>query len=228
MVYLADTWNHRVLAVTPAGQVQQIIGGTTADTSDDPDLVDDFPGQFFGPRAIAVGRDVIYVADTGNERIQVFSTDGSFERAFGGYGTDEGNLIEPVGVAVGPDGDVYVADSGNQRISVFSPKGKFQRAFTIDAWPAPDPSGLRPFFQPYLAFDAAGRLIVSSADSDSVEIYDPATGDLLGSLSSSGGDTFSDPIGVAIAANGDLLVADTAENAIVRVPAADLPPVPGS
>lgn len=227
-VYLADTWNHRVLAVNPLGQVILTIGGNTADTTDDPAKVSDFPGQFFGPRAIAATKKAVFVADTGNERIQVFSPDGTFQRAFGGYGAEEGRLIEPVGLAIGPDRDLYVADSGNQRISVFSTNGEFLRSFIVDAWPAPDPTGLRPFFQPYLTFDQSGHLIVSSSDSNSIEIYDPATGTLLASLTGSGADSFSDPFGVAVALNGDVLAADSGANAVIRVPAADLPPVGAS
>ena len=121
-----------------------------------------------------------------------------------------------------------MADSGNQRISVFSTDGEFLRSFIIDAWPAPDPTGLRPFFQPYLTFDQSGHLIVSSSDSNSIEIYDPATGTLLASLTGSGADSFSDPFGVAVALNGDVLAADSGANAVIRVPAADLPPVGAS
>ena len=46
------------------------------------------PGQFDGVKAIAVdpqGR--VYVADAGNQRIQVFDAAGTFTREFGGFGT---------------------------------------------------------------------------------------------------------------------------------------------
>jgi DNA-binding beta-propeller fold protein YncE len=223
--YLADTWNHRILVVDPGGFVVREIGGPAgamADIGDDPARVADDPGQFFGPRAIAVTRDAIYVSDTGNERIQVFEPDGTFRTAFGGYGTGRDNLIEPVGLAVGPDGDLYVADSGNQRVQVFSPRGRPQGSFIVDAWPEPDPSGLRPFFQPYLAFDDEGRLFVSSSASGTVEVYDPATGDLLGTLTGGGGDRFGQPVGLAFDAAGDLLVTDLGASAVIRVPSAEL------
>ncbi|MGI9254756.1 MAG: NHL repeat-containing protein, partial [Thermomicrobiales bacterium] len=222
-VYLADTWNHRIFVVDPSGAVILQIGGPTADTSDDPANVKKFPGQFFGPRAIAAGKDAIYVADTGNERIQVFSPDGTFENAFGGYGHDDGQLVEPVGLAIGPDGDIYVADSGNQRISIFSPDGTFLRSFLVESWPVPDPSGLRPFFQPYLTFDQAGNLIVSSSASGSIEIYDPKTGEPVDSIRAAAGEPLKEPIGVAIAGNGDLLVTDSGASTVVRVPARQLP-----
>ena len=53
----------------------------------------------------------------------MFAPDGTFLRAFGGFGTEPGKLIEPVGITIGADGNVYVADTGNARISVFTPDG---------------------------------------------------------------------------------------------------------
>jgi outer membrane protein assembly factor BamD (BamD/ComL family) len=46
------------------------------------------PGQFQFPRALAVGSDgTIYVADTGNHRVQVLRTDGTFVREWGTEGS---------------------------------------------------------------------------------------------------------------------------------------------
>ncbi|HIQ04412.1 MAG TPA: hypothetical protein EYH31_01805, partial [Anaerolineae bacterium] len=48
-------------------------------------------GQFNEPRGIAIGSDGrIYVADTFNNRIQQFTTDGVFIRTWGSQGTGEG------------------------------------------------------------------------------------------------------------------------------------------
>ena len=44
-------------------------------------------GELFDPsRGVAVADGEIYVTDTGNERVQVFASDGTFLRAFGGFG----------------------------------------------------------------------------------------------------------------------------------------------
>ena len=81
-------------------------------------------GQFREPAALAFGAgDVLYVVDSGNHRIQVFSVDGRRSGGWGKAGSGEGEFLFPEGIAVTADGEVYVADSGNRRIQVFSPRG---------------------------------------------------------------------------------------------------------
>ncbi|MCC6793072.1 MAG: TIGR03663 family protein, partial [Thermomicrobiales bacterium] len=69
LVYVCDTWNHRVVVLDESGNVVREFGAF-ADTLDSPDSSPE-PGFFFGPRAIAVANDEIFVVDTGNERVQV-------------------------------------------------------------------------------------------------------------------------------------------------------------
>jgi len=60
-------------------------------------------GQFSSPQGIAVDSSSgnVYVADTGNHRIQVFSSDGTFLSRLGGYGSrDNGTLRSTEGIAV--------------------------------------------------------------------------------------------------------------------------------
>ncbi|HXS99959.1 MAG TPA: 6-bladed beta-propeller, partial [Elusimicrobiota bacterium] len=65
----------------------------------------------------------VYVADRGNNRIEVFDRDGSFLTTFGEKGSEPGHLREPESVAVGADGRIYVADTGNGRVQVFTEEG---------------------------------------------------------------------------------------------------------
>ena len=223
LAWVADTWNHRVVALDPGGEVVvELGGGEATDLGDDAAAVEEEPGRFFGPRSVALAGGEVFVADTGNERIQVFGADGRFRRAFGGYGSEPDRLIEPVGLAVGPDGNLYVADSGNARVSVFTPAGEPVRQFSVAAWPAPDPSGARPAYQPYLAFDGTGRLYASSSTSGTVEVL-TLDGTALESFSGAGNEPFEQPIGVAVGPNEELLVSDYGRSAVLRLP---LPPPP--
>lgn len=135
LIYIADTWNHAVVVVSPDGKVVRVLGnrGVQADITDAASP-DQQPGLFFGPRDIAVTGDRIYVTDTGNERVQVFALDGTFITAFGGYGEGNGQFIEPTGIAVAPDGSIWVADSGNARLQQFNAEGAFIASYPIAEW----------------------------------------------------------------------------------------------
>ncbi len=64
--------------------------------------------------------DRVYMADWGNDRVQVFDPDGSFLRTWGSRGNSEGLFAGPVGIAIDASGNVYVVDMGNDRVRVFN------------------------------------------------------------------------------------------------------------
>jgi streptogramin lyase len=221
--WVADTWGHRIVALDAGGAVAQAIGGETVDVGDDPARVGDEGGRFFGPRDVAVTDDAIYVTDTGNERVQVFTRDGGFITAWGGYGSEPEQLIEPVGIAVGPDGLVYVADSGNARIAIFSPDGEPAAQWPVAGWPAPDPTGLRPAFQPYLAFDAEWNLYATASNAGQVLVLD-REGNLVENITAAGSERLAQPIGVAVGPDGAVHVTDIGRDAVLEF----VPPAPVS
>ena len=67
----------------------------------------------------------VYVADTGNNRVQKFTSDGKFITKWGSYGTEDGNFSGPSGLAIDNIGNVYVVDKGNSRIQKFTSEGVF-------------------------------------------------------------------------------------------------------
>lgn len=81
------------------------------------------PGQFARPWGLAIRGDELYVADSGNARIQVLDLDGQVLRTFGRRGAAPGRLLRPTGLAVDAAGRVFVADAGNARIQVLAPDG---------------------------------------------------------------------------------------------------------
>jgi DNA-binding beta-propeller fold protein YncE len=83
------------------------------------------------PRGLALdeSEDLIYVADTGNNRIKLFNTEGTPIQTVGGRGDRPGEFDNPIGLAVGAAGRLYVADSQNYRIQVFDRGFRF-----VESW----------------------------------------------------------------------------------------------
>jgi DNA-binding beta-propeller fold protein YncE len=75
---------------------------------------------FFRPTAAAVDRaGNVYIADAGNNRIQMFTSGGAFLGKWGEFGSGNGQFKSPYGVAATPAGVVYVSDYVNARIQKF-------------------------------------------------------------------------------------------------------------
>lgn len=78
--------------------------------------------QFDGPTDLVIADDGhVYVSDTGNSRVQIFSSDGVFLRAIDKSKSD--SLSRPTALALDAQGRLYVLDSGRSRVAVFSAEG---------------------------------------------------------------------------------------------------------
>ena len=87
-------------------------------------------GQFINPGGLALdATGGLYVTDTINNRIQQFSSAGTFVRAWGTRGTGNGAFRTPADIAISPNTDVYVADALNERVQRFSAAGVFTTVF---------------------------------------------------------------------------------------------------
>jgi len=85
----------------------------------------DTDGQFKRASGLAFDhhRGLLFVVDTNNHRIQVFSCDddGSFKFTFGGKGNEPGQLQYPFGIATDHDHDrILTVESGNDRVQSWS------------------------------------------------------------------------------------------------------------
>ena len=68
----------------------------------------------------------VYITDNDNNRVQYFTSGGSYLGEWGAYGSAEGEFHSPRGLAFAPDGGVlYVADGYNGRIQYFTPTGSY-------------------------------------------------------------------------------------------------------
>jgi sugar lactone lactonase YvrE len=123
-VYVADTYNARIRAVSADGAVRTVAGSGEDGAADGPADV----AQFSDPAAVAVdGFGTLYVADL-NNRIRAIAADGAVRTVAGtgegGFADGPGGAAqfdEPRGVAVDAAGVVYIADTGNRRIRRLSP-----------------------------------------------------------------------------------------------------------
>ncbi|MDH5766532.1 MAG: NHL repeat-containing protein [Gammaproteobacteria bacterium] len=75
------------------------------------------------------GSGQIYVVDSGNDRIAIFSEDGEYLRSFGQTGKLPGQFSGPVGIAIDSQQRLLVADKGNNRIQIFDLRGNVIKTF---------------------------------------------------------------------------------------------------
>jgi DNA-binding beta-propeller fold protein YncE len=97
----------------------------------------------------------------GNNRIQVFDSNGNFLRSFGSSGTGEGQLGGIGGIAIDPEGNVYVSEPDNNRISLFDINGNF--ITTFGEGQLNFPLGL--------AIDSEGKIFVVDRNNDRIQVF---------------------------------------------------------
>ena len=62
----------------------------------------------------------IIVADHGKHRISIFGRDCNYIYCFGSVGPADGQLSNPLGIAISLNGSIYASDTDNKRIQIFS------------------------------------------------------------------------------------------------------------
>ena len=123
------------------------------------------PGEFNRPEGLGVDRqDRIYVADSCNHRIQIFSREGKFLRAYGKAGSGRGEFSYPYDICIDEAGRQYVCEFGNSRIQVFDAN---DQPIEIIGGPGAAPGQ---FNNPWsIALDSRGNLYVADSQNHRVQ-----------------------------------------------------------
>ncbi|MBN2396130.1 MAG: hypothetical protein JXC36_06685 [Candidatus Atribacteria bacterium] len=87
--------------------------------------------DFYKPNYFTVDQEGnIYILDTGNSRIQCFSSEGKFLSSFGQLGQGPGELSRDASkLKVLDDGNLYLIDNYQRRITVYSKNGEYQKSY---------------------------------------------------------------------------------------------------
>jgi DNA-binding beta-propeller fold protein YncE len=128
----------------------------------------------------------------------------TFIKAWGTFGSEQGELIWPSAVAVDAGGNVYVAEWGNRRIQKFTNDGAF-----VSQW-GTQGQELGQFMTPVgVAVSPAGDVYVTDWDNHNVQRFtsDGAFLSRWGTLGMENGQ-FHNPTGIAINASGEVYVVD--------------------
>jgi len=130
-IYVSDTFNHRIQKFTSDGTFVTKWGSKGNGNGE-------FGGSSnIGPYGMAIDSDDnIYVADPWNDRVQKFTSDGTFIKTIGSAGTGNGEFDFIVDVAVDSDDRLYVVDkvtSGyDDRVIIFTSDGTYLSHFGTD------------------------------------------------------------------------------------------------
>jgi DNA-binding beta-propeller fold protein YncE len=181
-LYVTDSVTATVTVVSPAGQVLRRWGRPGHG-----------PGQFFFvtkdpadptdvAASIAVGPDgKVYVSDSGNGRVEVFTPAGAFMRQVGSYGSENGQFQLPYDLVVDASNALYVADNTLNTVSKFSPAGTF--LWQIGGATTADPELTGEFH--LASVDSHGRIVTTSDNQEAV-LYIDSSGHKVDSFHTTG------------------------------------------
>ena len=189
-VYIADKANDKVQRTNTSGVLDSEFGtsGTGA-------------GEFRAPTSISLdSTNQIYVVDSGNNRIQVFSESGgtyTHVTSIGSSGSGNVQFFTPLDISIDTSDYLYIADSANSRVQILDDTYAYINEITL----AYNPESV--------AIDELNSQIVICGE-DKISIYDLITySEITTVTSNSSGGNNPKCISVRIDQNNDYLVADS-------------------
>jgi len=213
-VYVVDSNNDRIQKFTDGGQFVTMWGshGTgegAFNFNDDPQFRPHIKGPQGGGIAIDADGNV-YVADTVNDRVQKFTSNGQFISEWEDDGSRGGEFARPFGIATDKAGNVYATDWDG--VWKFSSTGVF-----IDRW---DSGGFADgqFWSPQgIAEDQNGNVYVADKNGSRIQKFNSA-GTYVTTMAShgSGDGEVGGPAGIAIDVGGNIYVVEVGNHRIQK------------
>lgn len=151
-IYFTDLSLHTINIMDKEGNVLVSFGGRGED-----------PGEVLYPHSIAVNdKNEIFVSDSGNNRVLIFSNKGRYLRVLG---DEKVSISTPRGIGFDNKGNLYVVSGMENRVHVFDDKEKwifeFNEVVNKDSLSLPNG----------LSLDGNGQVFVSETGSYKVAIF---------------------------------------------------------
>ena len=232
-IYVADSGNNTVRAISPSGEVSTLAGlagcgGSTDGTGS--------AARFASPSGVAVdGWGNVYVANTSGHTIRKVTASGVVSTLAGKAGSCDSadgtgsaaRFCSPMGVAVDGSGNVYVADWGASIIRKVTPAGAVSTVAGLAGNPgsADGVGSAARFSHPWgVAVDRSGNIYVASGTTIRKITPDGVVSTLAGQAGTAGSADgtgsaarFLGPAGVAVDDSGNVYVADNSNFTIRKV-----------
>lgn len=223
-VYIADTGNARIRAVTPDGVINTVAGNGSLGFKGDGGAATS--ASLSQPYAVTVdSKGQLYIADLGNLRIRKVDASSNITTlagtGFPGFAGDgkpatSATLTLPSGVALDASGNVYIADQWNLRLRKVDSSGNINTVagnggftYSGDGGPATRAQLNTPLG---VAVDPAGNLYI--ADSRNRVVRKVGTDHTISSFP---GTSLINPRGLVADSAGNIYVADSQDNRVKRI-----------
>ena len=191
VVFVTDRNNHRVqkLSIAEKNYIAHFGEKGSGD------------GQLSNPYSICLDPEgKVFIADNGNNRVQVFTADGTFAYSITGNTSDGSSFQSPWGVAFDPSGNLHVVANGSNRVKIFTRDGKYVCEY--GSGQLSSPSGI--------AIDEEGYSFVANYSSSNLKIFNPQY-ELINTVSPS-----SSLVGLVLDKNGFVFVTTSSNNRVLK------------